>query len=138
MTRVAATSPTTPRTASVRAGPTSSSGVVTSASPLAARLAELTKTKGRSRCIAFHVGVAVSPSSAAVYTASSGPIAPPTSPAGASTTWSTERNGPSGSLSRRSRSTSAAAATPIPPEKPDSIHDPTLIGDVTLKVRSML
>ena len=63
---IAVTSPTTPSTARARAGPVCATGVVTIASPDAARLAELTKTKGRSRWAAFHVGFAVSESGTAV------------------------------------------------------------------------
>ena len=121
----------------MRAGPASATGVVIIASPAAARLAELTNTNGSSSRAAFQVGVAVSASSTAVYTASGGPNAAASSPAGPSAARSTRRSGPSGSRSPVIRSTSAAAATPAPALKALRIHEPTLIGEVSLTVRSM-
>ena len=138
MVFIATTSPTTPSTASRRAGPASSTGVVIIARPAAARLAELTNTNGRSLRAAFQVGVAVSASSTAVYTPSAGAKAAASNPAGPSTARSTGRNGPNGIRSPVIRSTSAAAATPAPALKALRIHDPRLIGEVSLIVRSML
>ena len=72
-----------------------------------------------------------------MYTASSGPKAAASSPAGPSTKRSTDRSGPSGSRSPVIRSTSAAAATAAPPLKAVRIHEPRLIGEVSLITRSM-
>ena len=112
-------------------------GVVIIARPDAARLAELTNTKGSSSCAWFQAGVDVSASRTAVYTASSGPRAAAPSPAGPWATCSTRRSGPSGSRWPVIRSASAAAAAEAHALKALRTHEPRLIGEVSLMTRSM-
>src|SRR3954454_22583865 len=114
-----------PATASRRAGAASPGGVVrTAAAPaLAAPLAA--KTNGRVARASCQTGTAVLAMSAAVYVVSGIPHAPAATraarPAGAGT-YGVQ---------------ASAAATAVASPLAVSSHEPTLIGDVTLKTRSM-
>src|SRR4051812_46665056 len=117
-------SATTPATADLRAGPAAAGGVNRSdaAPALAAALAP--KSHGSSSRASLQTGIAVFAINAPVYVASGGPERNDV----ASANHLTGRSTPS--------SSSAAAVFEAPPET-TRIQLPTLIGDVTLNMRSM-
>ncbi len=119
---MAAISATAPAMASRRAAPAALAGVSAVSAPPALAAAPLTNTNGRMRRDSCHAGTAVLATSAAVYEASGRPrtaaAVRASRPPGSRTTWS---------------AAPALAAAP----NPARTHDPTLIGEVTLNIRSM-
>src|SRR2546421_7336206 len=115
-----APSAATPPSASLRAGPASAGSRNAHAAAPADAAALAPKSHGSSRRASCHTGIAVSASSVPVYVESGGPARKDTVSAATLTRFSFPRYW------------STAAVLDAPPET-NRTHEPTLIGDVTLK-----
>ena len=124
MASIRPSSAAAPSTASRRAGPAYSVGVKTAAAAPALADALAPKSHGSSRRASCQTGTAVFARSVPVYVESAGPTSAATVSAATLTGFSTP-------------SSSSAAAVPDAVPETNRTQLPTLIGEVTLKTRSM-